>query len=232
MQDEIDIINPYLAPDGGMRLDLNDRAVLDGQETVANQNPVLFLAYAREAIGERTIPWREIAAHHARIVSVGPGRYLRRKGDPLRQSHDNVLGWAYFSAVYGDKYAKEIYDFAKWRFFIYDPHHRFSLDPRCFLQPSHLFTLKLAMGRKPGWLSTLWFTVSCVVADHSSDYYLKSMLRSVIVRKQMRLLSKNKKKVINWGMSLMEKRRGDMCKWYQDYFHQDEKHPVHVLWQR
>ena len=72
----MNILN-YIAPDGSGRLDLNDRAVLDGQETVANQNGILFLAYLARAVNDSSIAWSEIVSRHASIVSVGKGRYLR-----------------------------------------------------------------------------------------------------------------------------------------------------------
>lgn len=217
------MIKDYIAPDGSGRLHLNDRAVLDGQETVSNQNGILFLAYLARSNPNYT--WGLVVSEHANIVSLGKGRFIRRKGDPLRQSHDNVLAWAWFSTHLNARYARDIYDFAKWRFFIYDPHHRFSLDYRCWLQPSHICILSLAAGEKPSWLSCLWFSFSCLVADHSSNYYLKSMLRSDIVRAKSASLSKYKKKLVFWALELMEKRREGMARWYYEYYN-DKKHPA------
>ncbi len=227
--DEIEWVNPYLAPDGSARLHKEDKTVLDGQETVANQNGVLFLAYMARAVGDKQVPWNSVALHHAQFVCLGQGRYIRRKGDPLRQSHDNVLAWAWFACrgdMYLEKIARDIYNFAKWRMFIYDAHNFFSLDYRCWLQPSHICILSLAAGKKPSWLSCLWFSVSCLVADHSADYYLKSMLRSDIVRAKSNSLSKYKKKLVFFGLELMEKRREKLSRWYKDYYREDSQHPA------
>jgi hypothetical protein len=233
MLDDISRVNPYLAPDGGARLHLNDRAVLAGQETVSNQNPILYLAYMARAIGDKQVPWDSVALHHAQYVCLGKGRYIRRKGDPLRQSHDNVLAWAWFACrgnIYLEKIAKDIYDFAKWRLYVYNPHKRFSFDVRCWLQFSHTFILSLAANKRPSWLSCLWFSVSCIVGDHSADYYLKSMLRSDIVRAKSDSLSKYKKKLVFFGLNLMEKRREGLGRWYKDYFHEDAAHPAVTVW--
>lgn len=219
-------LKDYIAPDGGGMLHLGDRQILGGQETTINQNGILFLAYMARACG-RTVDIIKAVYLHRSIVSLGKGRLIRRKGDPLRQSHDNVLGWAWF-AVTGNhpEWAKEIYDFAKWRFYVYNPHSRFSLDVRCLLQPSHLFILSLAANKRPGGLSCLWFAVSCVTADHSSDYYLKSMLRSDIVRAKQHLLSVYKRKLVFSALELMEKRREKLSRWYKDYYRDDPNHPA------
>lgn len=220
------MILDFIAPDGSGRLELDDRAVLDGQETVRNQNGILFLAYMARACGQSDVFWSAAIKHHC-SVSVGRGRLLRRHGDPLRQSHDNLLGWEWFAVKYEEpEWAKDIYDFAKWRFFIYDPHKTYSLDPRCLLQGSHVFTLKLSAGIRPGWLATIWFCAGCVVADHSADYYLKSMLRSDIVRAKDWLLSKRKKQVVYWALLLMEKRRESLARWYKDYYVNCPEHPA------
>jgi len=219
-------IEQYIAPDGSGRLHLNDRAVLDGQETVSNQNGVLYLAYLCRAVGPHNAIFLSAILKHADTVHVGKGRFLRRKGDPLRQSHDNVLAWSWWSVQTGLPFAKDIYDFAKWRLYVYNPHSRYSLDPRCWLQPSHIFILSLAANKRPGWLSCIWFAVSCLVADHSSDYYLKSMLRSDVVRSRERLLSVYKRKLVFWALELMEKRRGLLWPWYRDYYRDDSKHPA------
>jgi hypothetical protein len=176
--------------------------------------------------------WLSHAITHGDIVSVGKGRYLRRKGDPLRQSHDNVLAWAWFSIQHPaiNHFAKDIYNFAKWRFFVYQPARPYSLDIRCFLQPSKQFTLKLACNKKPGWISTLWFTGACLVKDHASDGYLKSMLETDIVQAKWHLLSSLKKKVVKFGMELMIKRREGLGRWYKDYFHEDAAHPAVTVW--
>jgi hypothetical protein len=170
-------------------------------------------------------PWTADVFKHAMIVSVGKGRFLRRKGDPLRQSHDNLLAWAWFSLYSDYNFAEDIYNWAKWRCFVYDPHRNFSLDPRCILQPSHVFILKLAANKKPGWITSIWFALSCVVADHSSDSYLKSMLESDIVRARFNLLSKYKAKVVLWGLELLEKRREKIGRWYFQYYN-DKNHPA------
>lgn len=219
------MIENYIAPDGGGMLHLNDKATLDGQETTANQNPILFLAYMARASGNIE-SYSEPVGRHGALTKVGKGRYLRRKGDPLRQSHDNVLAWAWWSVQLGGTRAESIYNFAKWRLFVYAPHKRFSLDLRCLLQPSHIFTLKLAANKRPGWISTLWFSVSCVVADHSADYYLKSMLRSDIVRAKQHLLSPLKTRIVFWGLEKMEKRREKLSRWYKDYYRDDPNHPA------
>ncbi len=229
--DEIEWVNPYLAPDGSARLHKEDKTVLDGQETVANQNGVLFLAYMARAVGDKQVPWNSVALHHAQFVCLGEGRYIRRKGDSLRQSHDNVLAWAWFACrgdMYLEKIARDIYNFSKWRFWIYNPHKRFSLDLRCLLQGSHVFTLALATNKKPNWLCTLWFAGSCIVADHSADYYLKSMLRSDIVNKKYKLLGKWKLQVVGWALGLMEARREKLSRWYREYYHEDQSHPAVV----
>jgi hypothetical protein len=214
----------YIAGDDGGQLDLNDRTILDGQATTINQNGVLFLAYMARACG--TDNFTGSALTHSKIVSVGKGRYLRRKGDPLRQSHDNVLAWAWWSIQDPDLafIAKDIYDFAKWRLYVYNPHHRYSLDIRCWLQPSQVFTLLLAAGRRPGWISTIWFCGACLVSDHASGPYLLSMLATDIVQARWALLSPLKQKLVTYAMGLLIKRRGKIYPWYQSYY-QDQQNP-------
>lgn len=219
-------ISNYIAPDGGGMLHLNDKAVLDGQETTANQNPILYLAYMARACGLESHDWQLEIIKHGQRVQVGKGRFLRRKGDPLRQSHDNVLAWGWWSVKTGLPIAKDIYNFSKWRCFIYDPHHYLSFDFRCFLQPSHVFILSLAANKKPSWFSACYFVCSLLVADHSADFYLKSMLRSDIVRAREHLLSKYKRKIVFWALELMEKRREKLSRWYKDYYRDDPNHPA------
>ena len=219
------MIEDYIAPDGGGMLDLNDKAVLDGQATTANQNGVLYLAYMMRSCG-KTVELIKAAYLHHSIVSVGKGRLLRRKGDHLRQSHDNVLAWAWLSVwLNQSSWAKEIYDFAKWRLCVYQPASYYSLDRRCLLQPSQIFTLLLAANRRPGWLSTLWFCGSCLVSDHASGPYLLSMLATDIVQARWALLSPLKQKLVTWAMGLMMKRRGNEAQWYQGYY-QDQQNPA------
>ena len=213
----------YIAKDSGGKLHINDETMLAGSMTTINENPILFLAYMAKQI--HGVAWENLASKHASYVTLGWGRYIRRKGDPLRQSHDNVLAWAWFSLHHDDNYAKEIYNWAKWRFFIYDPHSRFSLDPRCILQPSHVFTLALAANKRPGWLTTLWFCGSCIVSDHAAGPYLISMLQSDIVRVKWGLMSRRKQHLVYWAMSMMEKRREGMARWYYEYF-EDKEHPA------
>lgn len=220
-------IADYIAADGGGMLHKGDSAFLGGQATTANQNPLLFDVYAARALGKPDI-LRDAILRHLKIIRLARGRFLRRKGDELRQSHDNVLAACWCSVfIEGAEYvAKEILDFSKWRLYVYDPNHRFSLDPRCILQPSHVFILKLAANRRPGWLSCLWFSAACVVSDHSSDSYLKSMLQSDIVRTRAGLLSPLKRKVALWGLTLMEKRREKIGRWYREYYVDDPQHPA------
>lgn len=219
-------LSDYIAEDGGGRLHLNDKAFVGGQWTTANENPILFLAYMARSTGVNNPIYFQAVMQHTHCTFVGRGRYVRRKGDPLRQSHDNVLAWAWWSVQLGFPIAESIYNFAKWRFFIYDAHHHFSLDPRCWLQPSHTFILSLAANKIPGWLSCVWFSVSCLLADHSADYYLKSMLRSDVVRAKQSLLSKYKKKLVFWALELMEKRREKLSRWYKNYYRDDQNHPA------
>lgn len=220
------MIEQYIAPDGGGQLHLGDRQELGGQETTINQNPVLFLAYMARATGVHDSIYLQAILKHAECTNLGYGRYVRRKGDPLRQSHDNVLAWGWWSVQLALPVAESIFNFSKWRCFIYDPHHFFSLDLRCLLQPSHVFTLALAADKRPCWLSTIWFGASLVVADHSADYYLKSMLRSDIVRAKVHLLSPRKKRIVFWAMELMEKRREKLSRWYKEYYRDDPNHPA------
>lgn len=219
-------ITDYIAPDGGGRTKLDDNAILDGQATTANQNPVLFLAYMMRACG-RTVDIIKASHLHHSIVSVGKGRLLRRKGDPLRQSHDNVLAWAWL-AVVGDnpEWAKEIYDWAKWRFFVYDPHHTYSLDPRCILQGPTIFMLQLAANKKPGWITTVWTCGGWLVQDHASSAYLLSLLDTDILHSKIHLLSPLKRKVVFWAHDLMSKRREKAGRWYREYFHECPDHPM------
>jgi hypothetical protein len=214
----------YIAQDGGGKLHINDETLLDGSMTTINENPILYLAYMARQI--KGIAWERVARKHADFVTLGKGRYIRRKGDKLRQSHDNILAWAWFSLHSDTNYAKEIYDWAKWRFFVYDPHHTFSLDPRCLLQGSHVFTLALAANKKPGWLTTIWFCGACLVTDHAAGPYLLTMLRSDIVRIRMHLLSPLKQKLVNYAMGLMEKRREGMARWYTSYYSGCPEHPA------
>jgi hypothetical protein len=216
----------YIAPCGGGMLHLGDRQLLGGQETTINQNPILFLAYMARATGVHNPVYFQAVLKHAECTNLGYGRYIRRKGDPLRQSHDNVLAWAWWSVQLNLPVAESIYNFTKWRFFIYDPHHYYSLDVRCWLQPSHIFILSLSANKKPGWLSCIWFSVSCLVADHAADYYLKSSLRSDIIRSRQSLLSNYKRRIVFWALELMEKRRDGMKRWYKDYYRDQPDHPA------
>jgi hypothetical protein len=220
------LIQQYIAEDGGCRLDLNDRAVLDGQATTANQNGNLFLAYLDKALINNQLT-KEAAIKHEAIVKVGKGRYLRRKGEPLRQSHDNLLAWCWFSVKYVELafVAKDMYDWAKWRMFVYDPNKRFSLDPRCLLQGTHVFYLKLAAGKKPGWLSTVWACGAALLQDHASGPYLLTMLRTDILAARRHLLSPRKLKLVDYALGLMMKRREKLARWFGEYF-QDQNHPA------
>jgi hypothetical protein len=221
-----ELIRQYIAGDGGARLELTDDMILDGQATTKNQNSILFLAYLSKAVGPNPII-TAAAIKHEHIVKVAKGRYLRRKGEPLRQSHDNVLAWCWISVKIPvlDYVAKDIYDWAKWRLFVYDPNKRFSLDPRCLLQGSQVFFLKLAAGKKPGWLSTIWACGAALVQDHASGPYLLSMLESDILEARRSLLSPLKQRLVNYSMGLLDKRREGLKRWFREYF-QDQNHPA------
>ncbi len=220
----LDLIPQYIAPDGGARLDLNDRAILGGQETVANQNAILFLAYLSKAVGPNALITQAAVTQEA-TVKVAKGRYLRRKGEPLRQSHDNVLAFCWFSVKHNWSVAKDIHDWAKWRFFIYDPNKTYSLDPRCLLQGSHVFYLKLAAGVKPGWLSTIWASAAALVQDHASGPYLLTMLRTDILEARRSLLSPRKQKLVDFAIGLMAKRREKLARWFREYY-SDQGNPA------
>lgn len=214
----------FLAPDYGMMTKPNDIHELNGVKVSGNQNAILYLAYAA-----RVCP--EITANHAYLHACtcfrGKGRYIRRHGDPLRQSHDNVLAYAWW-ALKSDtmkQIANDIYDFAKWRFFVYQPASRYSLDPRCILQGPTVFMLQLACDKKPGWITSLWVAGSFLVQDHASSAYLLSTLDTDILTAKQHLLSPLKKRIVFWAHDLMAKRREKQSRWYKEYFEYKE-HPM------
>ena len=225
---DIDVA-PYISPCGGGKITLKDHATINGNETTANENAILVLCYMARCLPESKDTFANAAAWHERRTNLGFGRYSRRPGDAklIRQSHDNLTAWAWASVfLLGGYPVADILDFSKWRLYNYCLTALW--DIRCQLQGSQVFPLKLAANRKPGWLTTIWFTGSCMVQDHASDGYCKSFLETDIVHAKWHLLSPLKQKLLTWGMGLMEKRREGPKRWFCEWFHEDESHPVRL----
>ena len=219
------LMTDYISPCGGMKLTVDDVAVINGHTTTRNENSQLFLAYT-----QRAHSYQSLKMSFERLMyftKIGKGKYSRRPGDAglIRQSHDNLIGIAWLSWFYGvPEYIKEINSFARWRMWNYCLTKFW--DYRCQLQGSTVFVLKLAAGEIPGYLTTIWWALSLVVSDHSADGYLRKMLQIDIVEGQWRLLSKNKQRICSWAIDIHKKRRENLKHWYDDYFHEDKSHPA------
>jgi hypothetical protein len=219
------MIEDYISPCGGLKLTKDDVAVINGHTTTRNENSQLFLAYT-----QRALPKFQFYKCFIRLMEatrIGRGRYSRRPGDAglIRQSHDNLIGIAWLSWKYNHlEYLKEINSFARWRMWNYCLTKLW--DYRCQLQGSTVFVLKLAAGEKPGYLTTIWWALSLVVSDHSSDGYLRKMLQIDIVEGQWKLLSKTKQRICAWAIDIHKKRRENLKRWYLEYFHEDTQHPA------
>jgi hypothetical protein len=220
------MILDYISPCGGGKLTVDDHAIIGGVETTSNENPILFLCHIKRRVHSFNIEPHLFV--HAFNTRIGVGKYSRRPNDAklIRQSHDNLIAWAWACASTNNKtIIRDIINFAKWRMYNYCLTKPW--DYRCQLQGSHVFIMKLAAGIKPGWLSTLWYCGACIVKDHSADAYLKSMLETDIVHAKVSLLSKYKKRIVMWAVTLLEKRREGDDRWYNEYF-QDPNHPCRV----
>jgi len=220
------MLEDYISPCGGMRLTKDDVAVINGVTTTKNENPVLFLAYTQRAFNDPDL-FLECFLYLMLNTRIGKGRFSRRPGDAglIRQSHDNLIGIAWLSWKYSyRRFIKEINSFARWHMWNYCLTKLW--DYRCQLQGSTVFILKLAAGEPPGYLTTIWWALSLVVSDHSSDGYLRKMLQIDIVEGQWKLLSKTKQRICAWAIDIHKKRRENLKRWYDAYFHEAEDHPA------
>lgn len=244
-----DFLERYLAQDGGMRLDIfDDREPFPPcqERTVKNQNPAMFLSETLLAFKARGV---DISFHRNRTLSflkkitVQPGVFSRRPFERVfMDSHDNMLGIVALCALYGfDDILLEIVTHGERSGWVYnnlasntdEAQRSLSNYFIALRQGKDIAVYKVAVGRRPYLLETLWLIGSALVPG--SDLRLLRLRTKVCQFAAKRFkdtVTGSFLSSLHAAMSLIYMLRGGDKKYREvvaDYF-KDPDHPMRRLW--
>jgi hypothetical protein len=158
-------VEKYISEDGLARLDLDDtREPFPPftKETVNNENGILFLS---EFLLELDIAGEDIGVYKQRVLATietlrvnGTQTFTRRPGQmDMINSHDNWIGLLLIYQLYDLKlHVKQLDQWGQHHFWSFNNLEPNKFDFRSWIQPRDQALVRLANGRFPGIISSLW----------------------------------------------------------------------------